>query len=119
MHLRLELFPADLDAFFDFYTGVLAFEVERDERTFDWPYVALRRDEVRLGAVRAWDDPPPHRLPPHGVEIVLEVDEVHAERDRIVAAGWPLLEDLVDRPWGLTDFRLLDPDGHFLRITSR
>ena len=26
MHLRLELFPADLDAFFDFYTGVLAFE---------------------------------------------------------------------------------------------
>jgi lactoylglutathione lyase len=119
VHLRLELFPADLDAFFDFYTRVLAFEVERDERTAEWPYVAVRRGEVRLGAVRAWEPGPEHRLPPQGVEIVLEVDDVVGERDRIATAGWPLVEDLVVRPWGLTDFRLLDPDGHFLRITSR
>ena len=28
-------------------------------------------------------------------------------------------EDLQDRPWGLTDFRILDPAGYYLRITSR
>ena len=46
------------------------------------------------------------RLP--GVGLVLEVDDVVAERDRVTAAGWPLAEDLQDRPWGLKDFRILD-----------
>ena len=30
-----------------------------------------------------------------------------------------LLEDLRDRPWGLRDFRVLDPAGYYLRITDR
>lgn len=59
------------------------------------------------------------RLPPAGVELVLEVDDVVAERDQITAAGWPLAEDLRDRPWGLRDFRVLDPAGYYLRITDR
>jgi lactoylglutathione lyase len=50
---------------------------------------------------------------------VIEVDDVVAERDRVVAAGWPLEEDLQARPWGLTDFRVLDPAGYYLRITDR
>lgn len=40
------------------------------------------------------------------------------ERDRVVAAGWSLAEDLTRRPWGLVDFRLLDPDGYYLRVTE-
>ncbi len=59
------------------------------------------------------------RRPPTGVELVLEVDDVVAERDRVVAAGWPLLEGLQDRPWRLSDFRLLDDSGYYLRVTSR
>jgi lactoylglutathione lyase len=42
-----------------------------------------------------------------------------AERDQITAAGWPITEDLRDRPWGLRDFRVLDPAGYYLRITAR
>jgi hypothetical protein len=42
-----------------------------------------------------------------------------AERDQITAAGWPITEDLRDRPWGLRDFRVLDPAGYYLRITDR
>ncbi len=36
---------------------------------------------------------------------MLEVDDVAGERDRVAAAGWPVKEDLTDRPWGLTDYR--------------
>jgi len=50
---------------------------------------------------------------------VLEVDDVIAERDRVITAGWPLTEDLQDSPWGLKDFRTLDPAGYYLRITDR
>ncbi|MGD0561095.1 MAG: VOC family protein, partial [Streptosporangiaceae bacterium] len=56
---------------------------------------------------------------PTGTELVLETDDVTAERDRIVAAGWPLDEDLTERPWGLTDFRIYDPDGYYLRVTAK
>jgi predicted enzyme related to lactoylglutathione lyase len=119
MHLRLELFPRDLDAFHQFYTEVLRFEVERDDRAADWPYVAVRRGGVRIGAVRAWADvDPADRTIPRGVEIVLEVDDLDDERAAVLAAGWELQADIVEQPWGQRDFRLFDPDGHFLRITT-
>jgi lactoylglutathione lyase len=53
-----------------------------------------------------------------GVEIVLEVEDVHATLARVEAAGYPVFEPLQTRPWGLADFRIVDPDGYYLRITS-
>ena len=119
MTLRFEIFPADLDATVDFYQRVLGFQLTDDRRGQD-DYVALRRGAVRVGAVL---DPVPDaraaRRPPAGLELVLEVDDVAAERDRVLAAGWPLDDDLRDQVWGLRDFRILDPDGYYLRITNR
>jgi lactoylglutathione lyase len=118
--VRFELFPADLERFLDFYTRVLRFEVRADRRHEDAPYVYLRRGTVRIGAVPAWEEVDPLvRSVPHGVEIVIEVGDLEAERDAIAAAGYPLTEDIVERPWGLADFRLHDPDGYFLRFTTR
>lgn len=118
--LRCEIFPADLDAAAEFYTDVLGFELERDERGTADPYLAFRRGRVRLGAARR-SDPVPRawRRPPVGIELVLEVDDLEAARDRVRSRGWPLEEDLVERPWGLRDFRLLDPDGYYWRVTDR
>ena len=83
-------------------------------------YVAMSRGAVRAGVAEgAATGRVAGRRPPVGVELVLEVDDVAAERDRVVSAGWPLDEDLQDRPWGLTDFRVLDPAGYYLRVTNR
>ena len=118
--LRIEIFPTDLDATADFYTRVLGFTVARDDRERPDPYLALERDQVRIGAAAATDPVHPHeRRPPRGVEVVLEVDDVGDERRRVVAADWPLVEDLREQPWGLRDFRLLDPSGYYVRITER
>ncbi len=119
MTLRAEIFPDDLDATVDFYTSVLRFRLTADRRDEPDAYVALERGRVRLGALRAAPQARPDRLPPTGVELVLEVDDVLAERDRVAGAGWPIKEDLQDRPWGLTDFRILDPAGYYVRITNR
>jgi uncharacterized glyoxalase superfamily protein PhnB len=54
-----------------------------------------------------------------GTELVFDTDDVETERDAVVAAGWPLADDLQKRPWGVTDFRLFDPDGYYIRITAR
>jgi lactoylglutathione lyase len=120
MTLRIEIFPADLAATVDFYTRVLGFTLVRDQRDGSPGYVALERGQVRIGA--AYRDVPerrPERRPPSGTEIVLEVDDLDAEHARVVVAGWPIEEDLTDREWGLRDFRVLDPSGYYLRLTSQ
>ncbi|WP_217180581.1 VOC family protein [Streptomyces sp. AC495_CC817] len=116
--LRIELFPADLDRALGFYTRGLGFELVQDDRALPKPYAAVRRDAVRIGFLSA-PGAVGQRVPPLGAEIVIEVDDITAERDRVVANGAVLLDDLQTRAWGLTDFRLLDPDGHFLRFTNR
>ena len=117
--LRLEIFPADLNATVRFYVDLLGFSLVDDRRTDELPYLSFQRDEIRIGAVTVPGGIAAHRQPPTGVEIVLEVDFLHAERDRIRHAGWPIVEDIKRRPWGLQDFRVLDPDGYYLRFTSK
>jgi lactoylglutathione lyase len=120
MTLRCEIFPPELDSTVDFYTRVLRFTLDTDERHGGDPYVALRRGDVLLGA--ASRDVPvvrDQRRPPTGVELVLEVEDVLGELDHVHRQGWPIDEDLVARPWGLRDFRVLDPSGYYLRVTER
>jgi catechol 2,3-dioxygenase-like lactoylglutathione lyase family enzyme len=118
--LRCEIFPSDLDRTLRFYVDVLAFGVVRDERDADPPYLALARGDVHVGAVPRPPVPDPGvRRPPVGVELVLEVDDVDAEHARVSATGWPLADDMTRRPWGLRDFRVLDADGYYWRITER
>jgi uncharacterized glyoxalase superfamily protein PhnB len=117
--LRCEVFPADIDSALRFYVEVLGFAVIRDERDADPPYLAMTRGGVHLGAVARPAVPDVDvRRPPVGVELVLEVDDLDAEYRRISTTGWPIVEDLRARPWGLRDFRLLDPDGYYWRMTE-
>ncbi|RLL48477.1 hypothetical protein D8M04_04255 [Oceanobacillus piezotolerans] len=53
-----------------------------------------------------------------GVEIVLEVEDVNDVYNKVVAKGYPIHTELTKRPWGMNDFRIMDPDGYYLRITS-
>jgi lactoylglutathione lyase len=117
MTLRVELFPADVDAFVDFYTRVLRFELDADRRP---GYAAVVRGATRIGAAKASEHVDPDvRAVPRGTELVLEVDDLESEQAAVVAADWPMASDIEEQPWGLRDFRLFDPDGYYLRITER
>ncbi len=117
--LRFEIFPANLDRTVDFYVRVFGFDLVRDERREAVPYIYMKRGQARIGAISGTGVVAAGvRRPPIGIELVLEVADLDAERDRILAAGWPLADDITPRPWGLRDFRLLDPDGHYWRVTT-
>ena len=51
--------------------------------------------------------------------VALEVGDVDGCQERVADSGHPILEPLRERPWGLRDFRISDPDGYYLRVTSR
>jgi uncharacterized glyoxalase superfamily protein PhnB len=63
--------------------------------------------------------PADFRRPPRGVEIVLEVGDIDAYYEHVKRDNYPLAAPLQEHPWGARDFRLLDPDGYYLRLTSR
>jgi lactoylglutathione lyase len=124
MSLRLELFVSDVEKSAGFYTKVLAFE--RLEGEAD--YVPVRSESVVIGLGPAAGLSKAHYFNPElqssrrglGAEIVLEVDDVQAAYRRVQTSGYKThLSPLRKQPWGATDFRLVDPDGYYLRVTSR
>ena len=123
MTSRFELFVDDPDRSAGFYTAVLGFELAGASES----YRSLRRGGVRIGIGDAGHLGEGHHFMPEivsgrrglGVEIVLEVDDVETLHAHVQRSGYHIHEALTSRPWGLSDFRLVDPDGYYLRITSR
>ena len=124
MTLRLELFVSDMQKSIDFYTNVIGFERLKGGRN----YVPVRSGSVVIGLGSAAGLPKQHYFNPQvqtarrglGTEIVLEVDDVQAFFQKVKASGYKrILSSPAKRSWGLTDFRIADPDGYYLRITSR
>jgi lactoylglutathione lyase len=117
--LRIEIFPSDQQRCIDFYTDILQFKLIKRKDT----YIYMRRDNIFIGAIETPSDETvaqkeAYRRPNKGVEIVFEVDDLEAERDRIVENGGKLEADIQVQEWGLEDFRLVDPDGYYLRVTT-
>jgi len=118
----VELFVSDVERSLAFYRS-LGFEIAK--RYDDW--ILMRRGDIKLtlqGDAHAVEGP--HYFTPHiqrtprgtGVEISIQVSDVDAEYIRAKTAGLNIVKAIQDRPWKARDFRLADPDGYFLRITS-
>jgi len=123
MTLRLELFVTDMEKSIDFYTNVVGFERLKGEPT----YVQLRSGSVVIGLGPVMGLPKQHHFNPEvqkdrrglGTEIVLEVDDIRGFFEKVKASGYKVSSPLRKQSWGATDFRIVDPDGYYLRITSR
>lgn len=121
MSLRVEVFTSSVETSGEFYRRVLGFdELSRQERDGQPVYLWMGRGTARIGIGYAGEPVDPAvRKVPAGTELVLEVDDIDAEFERVRATGWPFEAGVREQPWGLRDFRLHDPDGYYLRLTSR
>ncbi|MBB3351222.1 putative glyoxalase superfamily protein PhnB [Rhizobium sp. BK049] len=121
MHLTLELFVQTPQTSIDFYQRVLGFEVEGSAST---EYTTLRNGDAVIAinsrSVLSSDHPLRGEIGNRvglRVEIVLKVTDVEDAYRKAEESGWPL-SALAMQPWGLRDFRLVDPDGYHVRVTS-
>ena len=115
------VFPVtDLDASLSYYIGVLGF-------TLDWLWPAVENSENPGTSVRTAylyrDDfellVRSESSPVTPVEVVVGVpstEGVDAIHEEYLDAGAEILERPFFRDWGSYEMRVVDPDGHLLRI---
>lgn len=56
--------------------------------------------------------------PPQMLELWLQVRDVDARYEELAGRGAEVVERPVDKPWGLREMRILDPDGVHLVIVQ-
>ncbi|MGA9774721.1 MAG: VOC family protein [Candidatus Dormiibacterota bacterium] len=128
LSLQFELFVDDIEASVRFYGATL-----RLAPPPNWSpdsYVQLRAGAVTVGVQKHTKLPVEHHFSTAhfagprgvGVEIVIEVDDVdraYAFASSEAEHHGGRIEPISERPWGARDFRLIDPDGYYVRVTSR
>lgn len=124
MVMRMELFVEDVGRSVAFYRDVLGFRTSKA----DEQYMGVQNGNAIFGICQRRALPGDHYFTQAafeerkgvgvGVEIVLEVEDLQALYTRVMESGYPIHEELQGRPWGSTDFRLIDPDGYYLRLTD-
>lgn len=122
MKLRIELFVENIEESVEFYSTVLGFTVPK---VIDKNYVPVTNGNVEIGLAEMRKLPDNHPIKSAegeqkglGVEIVLEVEDLQSIYNNVVDHGYPIHAELSKQPWGDEDFRIVDPDGYYLRITS-
>jgi catechol 2,3-dioxygenase-like lactoylglutathione lyase family enzyme len=122
VRLRLELFVKSVPESKDFYTRVLCF----DEVSYQPEgYSVFRKGDIQIALQAQSQLPDGHPLKPTGnertglgIEIVLEHDDLDALYTHVLKTKWPISDHLAMRPWGSRDFRVLDPNGYYIRIND-
>lgn len=118
--LSASLTVKDLQKSLAWYCDVMGFTVdEKYEREGRLMAVALKAGDVRLligqdDGARGWD-----RVKGQGFSLqITTAQNVDGIANRIKEHGGTLESEPADMPWGARVFRLLDPDGFRLTISS-
>jgi catechol 2,3-dioxygenase-like lactoylglutathione lyase family enzyme len=100
----------DVGASVEFYCGKLGFSVE--SRNDDWGWAMLRFDECRLMLDQSINA---HPHGPRDTVVYLYPDDIAAYHGMVRRRGLDV-PDLEPKFYGLTEFRIADPDGNRLWI---
>jgi uncharacterized glyoxalase superfamily protein PhnB len=118
--LGVSLTATDLPASIAWYRDVIGFTVDQEYvREGTLRAAALRAGDVRIllnqdDGARGWD-----RVKGEGFSLSFTTpDSIDDIANRIRARGGKLDTEPADMPWGVRMFRLRDPDGYRLSISS-
>jgi lactoylglutathione lyase len=121
----MELGTTHVEEYFSFFESVADFRILSRQPG----YLVARSDLAELTFIdpKFWSGGHPFsgKLTGSGQGLGIEIGIVVADLDKAYAAalkfkdkGWPISTGIVRRPWGVRDFRVLAPDGYYLRFTE-
>ncbi len=118
--LSVTLTVKDLEKSLSWYRDVMGFAVDRrHERDGKLLAVSLKAGDVQIligqdDGAKGWD-----RIKGEGFSLrITTVQNIDELAQRIKELGGTLLSEPADMPWGVRFFRLQDPDGFKLTISS-
>jgi len=121
----MELGTTHVEEYVSFFESVADFKVMSRKPG----YIVARSDLAELTFIdpKFWSNGHPFsgKLTGSGQGLGIEIGIVVADLDKAYAAAlqfkdkaWPISTGIVRRPWGVRDFRVLAPDGYYLRFTE-
>jgi catechol 2,3-dioxygenase-like lactoylglutathione lyase family enzyme len=115
----VELFTQNLPGYVAFFQTVAGFKLIRNEGTF--VQLQSEHSEILLNSTK--DHPFLKGILGHRRVLAAEIGIVVTDLDKAYAAarkftGWKIVAGVVRQPWGPRDFRVLSPDGYYLRLTE-
>lgn len=123
MTFKFELFVDNPEKTVQFYQNMFGFEVIKSQDR----YTEIKKGDVRIGIGSTNKLIKNHYFNPDiqtqrkglGVEIVFEVDDIDEVYKHIQRKNYPIETDIKTREWGKRDFRITDPDGYYIRVTTK
>lgn len=120
---RVELYVKDIEESLDFYQNTIGLELYgRNERSGRFNYDCfslLIASESILEDGHYFNSTAQSNVKGNGFELIIVVDELETVYQRCLDSDYPIEVDVEKYPWGMRGFKVADPDGYFLRITSR
>ncbi len=110
---RFLLHPRDFDRSLGFYRDTLGLHPMREFGHGDARGVVFFLGGGHLEITEGAEEPPSR-----ATELWLQVRDVRESERVLEAAGVPILECAVQKPWGLVELRVADPDGLVLILVE-
>ncbi|MFP7487601.1 VOC family protein [Priestia filamentosa] len=121
MNFRLELFVEDLKRAIRFYEDIIGLTFSKKNETG----AMIKQDHFSLLLTHDSILDENHYfkkggLHPKGkgVEVIIVSDDIEKLYNHVLEGNYPIESKLELRSWGMRDFRIVDPDGYYVRLTS-
>lgn len=120
---RNELYVKDIEESLNFYENIIGLELygrsKRGARfNYDCFSLLLTAKEV-LGDKHYFNNKAKSEIKGNGFEMIIVVDELEEVYQRCLDNNYPIEVEVEKYPWEMRGFKVADPDGYFIRITSK
>lgn len=120
---RVELYTVDIEKSINFYQDIIGLELYgRNERSARFNYDCfslLLTSESILDDHHYFNRSVKGNVKGNGVEFIIVVEELETVYQRCIDYNYPIEVEVEKYPWNMRGFKIADPDGYFLRITSK
>jgi lactoylglutathione lyase len=119
---RIEIYVDDIEKSLTFYQTIVGLQLYgRNERCGRFNYGCfslLVTSTSILGENHYFNRCGKSEVKGNGVEIIICVPFLQEVYERCIASNYPIETEIEEYAWGMSGFKIADPDGYFLRITS-